>query len=134
MLRGEYLLDFGSVLRKQHDLPGSNGDLWWHAWHLHRWFVWHWRQRLRRRGSDLLSERDLWRTLLYHHGPFVQRWQVRRVRRPRPAVLRWQQLRKRWLLRHEGVGGFPVVQAEAIAGAARFAAGAGRHGSFAAGA
>ena len=37
-------------------------------------------------------------------------------------------------LRHEGVGGFPVVQAEAIAGAARFAAGAGRHGSFAAGA
>ncbi|MBI5720411.1 MAG: crotonase/enoyl-CoA hydratase family protein [Burkholderiales bacterium] len=35
-------------------------------------------------------------------------------------------------LQREGAGGFPVVQAEAIAGAARFAAGAGRHGSFAA--
>jgi enoyl-CoA hydratase len=32
-------------------------------------------------------------------------------------------------LRAEGAGGFPVVQAEAISGAARFAAGAGRHGS-----
>jgi enoyl-CoA hydratase len=32
-------------------------------------------------------------------------------------------------LRAEGAGGYPVVQAEAIAGAARFAAGAGRHGS-----
>ncbi|HSB24139.1 MAG TPA: crotonase/enoyl-CoA hydratase family protein [Burkholderiaceae bacterium] len=31
-------------------------------------------------------------------------------------------------LRHEGAGGYPVVQDEAIAGAARFAAGAGRHG------
>jgi enoyl-CoA hydratase len=31
-------------------------------------------------------------------------------------------------LRQEGAGGYPVVQAEAIAGAARFAAGAGRHG------
>jgi len=33
-------------------------------------------------------------------------------------------------LRREGAGGFPVVQAEALAGAARFAAGAGRHGAF----
>ena len=33
-------------------------------------------------------------------------------------------------LRHEGQAGFPVVEAEARAGAARFAAGAGRHGSF----
>jgi enoyl-CoA hydratase len=33
-------------------------------------------------------------------------------------------------LRREGAGGFPVVQAEALAGAARFAAGAGRHGRF----
>jgi enoyl-CoA hydratase len=34
-------------------------------------------------------------------------------------------------LRLEGAGGFPVVQAEAVAGAARFAAGAGRHGAAA---
>ena len=34
-------------------------------------------------------------------------------------------------LQREGAGGFPVVQAEAIAGAARFAAGAGRHGAAA---
>jgi len=33
-------------------------------------------------------------------------------------------------LRCEGAGGFPVVQAEALTGAARFAAGAGRHGVF----
>lgn len=33
-------------------------------------------------------------------------------------------------LRREGAGGFPIVQAEAIAGAARFAQGAGRHGNF----
>ncbi len=33
-------------------------------------------------------------------------------------------------LRQEGAGGHPVVQAEALAGAARFAAGAGRHGDF----
>jgi enoyl-CoA hydratase len=33
-------------------------------------------------------------------------------------------------LQREGAGGFPVVQAEAVAGAARFAAGAGRHGRF----
>jgi enoyl-CoA hydratase len=33
-------------------------------------------------------------------------------------------------LKREGAGGFPVVQAEAVAGAARFAAGAGRHGRF----
>jgi enoyl-CoA hydratase len=33
-------------------------------------------------------------------------------------------------LQQEGAGGFPVVQAEAVAGAARFAAGAGRHGHF----
>jgi enoyl-CoA hydratase len=33
-------------------------------------------------------------------------------------------------LQREGAGGFPVVQAEAVAGAARFAAGAGRHGDF----
>jgi enoyl-CoA hydratase len=33
-------------------------------------------------------------------------------------------------LQSEGAGGFPVVQAEAVAGAARFAAGAGRHGRF----
>jgi enoyl-CoA hydratase len=33
-------------------------------------------------------------------------------------------------LRQEGAGGYPVVQAEAVAGAARFAAGAGRHGDF----
>ena len=31
-------------------------------------------------------------------------------------------------LRREGAGGFPVVRAEAVAGAARFADGAGRHG------
>jgi enoyl-CoA hydratase len=31
-------------------------------------------------------------------------------------------------LQQEGAGGFPVVQAEAVAGAARFTAGAGRHG------
>jgi len=33
-------------------------------------------------------------------------------------------------LQSEGAGGFLVVQAEAVAGAARFAAGAGRHGRF----
>jgi len=33
-------------------------------------------------------------------------------------------------LRLEGAGGYPVVAAESIAGAARFAAGAGRHGDF----
>jgi len=33
-------------------------------------------------------------------------------------------------LQQEGAGGWPVVQAEAVAGAARFAAGAGRHGDF----
>ncbi len=33
-------------------------------------------------------------------------------------------------LRHEGAGGYPVIAAEALAGAARFAAGAGRHGRF----
>ena len=33
-------------------------------------------------------------------------------------------------LRQEGAGGFPVIRAEALAGAARFAAGAGRHGEF----
>ena len=33
-------------------------------------------------------------------------------------------------LQREGAGGYAVVQAEAIAGAARFAAGAGRHGKF----
>ena len=33
-------------------------------------------------------------------------------------------------LQQEGAGGWPVVQAEAVAGAARFAAGAGRHGNF----
>jgi enoyl-CoA hydratase len=32
-------------------------------------------------------------------------------------------------LRAEGAGGFPVIAAEALAGAARFAAGAGRHGN-----
>ncbi|MBL8287331.1 MAG: crotonase/enoyl-CoA hydratase family protein [Rubrivivax sp.] len=32
-------------------------------------------------------------------------------------------------LRQEGANGYPVVQAEALAGAARFAAGAGRHGA-----
>jgi enoyl-CoA hydratase len=32
-------------------------------------------------------------------------------------------------LQHEGAGGFAALQAEGIAGAARFAAGAGRHGS-----
>jgi enoyl-CoA hydratase len=31
-------------------------------------------------------------------------------------------------LQREGAGGFPVIEAEAVAGAARFAAGAGRHG------
>ena len=34
-------------------------------------------------------------------------------------------------LRHEGAGGYPIVAAEGVAGAARFAAGAGRHGRFA---
>ncbi len=34
-------------------------------------------------------------------------------------------------LQREGAGGFPVIEAEAVAGAARFAAGAGRHGRFA---
>ncbi len=33
-------------------------------------------------------------------------------------------------LRREGAGGFAVIEAEAVAGAARFAAGAGRHGRF----
>ena len=33
-------------------------------------------------------------------------------------------------LQREGAGGWPVVQAEALTGAARFAAGAGRHGRF----
>jgi enoyl-CoA hydratase len=33
-------------------------------------------------------------------------------------------------LQQEGAAGYPVVQAEAVAGAARFAAGAGRHGDF----
>ena len=33
-------------------------------------------------------------------------------------------------LRREGAGGFPVIAAEAVAGAARFADGAGRHGHF----
>lgn len=33
-------------------------------------------------------------------------------------------------LQREGAGGYPVVAAEAVAGAARFAAGAGRHGRF----
>lgn len=33
-------------------------------------------------------------------------------------------------LQNEGAGGFPVVLAEAVAGADRFAGGAGRHGSF----
>jgi enoyl-CoA hydratase len=33
-------------------------------------------------------------------------------------------------LQREGAGGWPVVQAEARIGAARFAAGAGRHGVF----
>jgi enoyl-CoA hydratase len=33
-------------------------------------------------------------------------------------------------LRREGTGGFPVIAAEAVAGAARFANGAGRHGRF----
>lgn len=33
-------------------------------------------------------------------------------------------------LQQEGRGGFPIVEAEARAGAARFAGGAGRHGSF----
>jgi enoyl-CoA hydratase/carnithine racemase len=32
-------------------------------------------------------------------------------------------------LQREGAGGFPVIEAEALAGAARFAAGAGRHGA-----
>ena len=33
-------------------------------------------------------------------------------------------------LRREGAGGYPVIAAESLAGAARFAAGAGRHGTF----
>ncbi len=33
-------------------------------------------------------------------------------------------------LQREGAGGFPVIEAEAVPGAARFAAGAGRHGRF----
>ncbi len=33
-------------------------------------------------------------------------------------------------IRQEGFAGYPIVQAEAIAGAARFASGEGRHGSF----
>jgi enoyl-CoA hydratase len=33
-------------------------------------------------------------------------------------------------LQREGAGGYPVIAAEALAGAARFAAGAGRHGRF----
>lgn len=33
-------------------------------------------------------------------------------------------------LRREGAGGYPIVFAEAIDGAARFAGGAGRHGRF----
>jgi len=34
-------------------------------------------------------------------------------------------------LQREGAGGFPIVAAEGVAGAARFASGAGRHGRFA---
>jgi enoyl-CoA hydratase len=33
-------------------------------------------------------------------------------------------------LRREGAGGYPVIAAESLTGAARFAAGAGRHGAF----
>ena len=33
-------------------------------------------------------------------------------------------------LRREGAGGYPIVAAEGVAGAARFASGAGRHGDF----
>ena len=33
-------------------------------------------------------------------------------------------------LRREGAGGYPIVAAEGVAGAARFASGAGRHGGF----
>jgi enoyl-CoA hydratase len=33
-------------------------------------------------------------------------------------------------LQREGAGGFPIIEAEAVAGAARFADGAGRHGRF----
>ena len=33
-------------------------------------------------------------------------------------------------LQREGAGGFPVIEAEAVTGAARFAGGAGRHGRF----
>jgi enoyl-CoA hydratase len=45
------------------------------------------------------------------------------------AFAQWDLPLAEALLR-EGAGGYPVVAAEAVAGAARFAAGAGRHGRF----
>jgi enoyl-CoA hydratase len=45
------------------------------------------------------------------------------------AYLQWD-LPLAEALRREGAGGYPVIAAEAVAGAARFAAGAGRHGRF----
>jgi len=45
------------------------------------------------------------------------------------AIAQWDYTLAEALAR-EGAGGYPVVEAEAVAGAARFAAGAGRHGRF----
>jgi enoyl-CoA hydratase len=47
----------------------------------------------------------------------------------RSALLQWDYDLAEALCR-EGAGGYPIVQAEAIAGAERFSAGAGRHGEF----
>lgn len=47
----------------------------------------------------------------------------------RSAYLQWDESLERALV-NEGAGGYPVVFAEAIKGADRFASGAGRHGSF----
>lgn len=46
---------------------------------------------------------------------------------PGPAVAQWD-LPLAQALHQEGAGGYAVVHAEGLAGAARFAAGAGRHG------
>lgn len=49
---------------------------------------------------------------------------------PGPAVAQWD-LPLAQALHQEGAGGYAVVHAEGLVGAARFAAGAGRHGQVA---
>jgi enoyl-CoA hydratase len=55
---------------------------------------------------------------------------VRCVRADRASAFAQWDLPLAEALQREGAGGYPVVAAEAVAGAARFAAGAGRHGQF----